>query len=139
MSPENGVANLTQSIQPLGVSLQRMLCLFSMSDVARINYDSCHGGLCKEVGATEFERVPRSVSVPDSRIRCFASRAAAGPTLATHRLIGTGLANEALEVVRCLRNGETESPLVPLDDSLALMRQMDTIRGQIGVRYAADA
>jgi hypothetical protein len=42
-------------------------------------------------------------------------------------------------VVRCLRNGETESPLVPLADSLALMRQMDTIRSQIGVRYTADA
>jgi predicted dehydrogenase len=53
-------------------------------------------------------------------------------------LIGTGLANEALEVVRCLRNGETESPLVPLDDTVALMRQMDRIRTDIGVRYAAD-
>ena len=57
------------------------------------------------------------------------------PEVLTGELIGTGLANEALEVVRCLRNGETESPLVPLDDSLALMRQMDTIRGQIGVHY----
>ena len=61
------------------------------------------------------------------------------PEVITGELIGTGLANEALEVVRCLRTGETESPLVPLDDSLALMRQMDTIRRQIGVRYAADA
>ena len=50
-------------------------------------------------------------------------------------LIGTGLAHEALEVVRCLRNGETESPLVPLDDTVALMRLMDTIRAQIGVHY----
>jgi hypothetical protein len=57
------------------------------------------------------------------------------PEAITGELIGTGLANEALEVVRCLRNGETESPLVPLDDSLALMRQMDTIRQQIGVHY----
>src|SRR6478672_5737152 len=62
-----------------------------------------------------------------------------GPEVITGELIGTGLANEALEVARCLRSGETESPLVPLDDSLALMRQMDTIRSQIGVRYAADA
>jgi predicted dehydrogenase len=57
------------------------------------------------------------------------------PEAITGELIGTGLANEALEVVRCLRTGETESPLVPLDDSLALMRQMDTIRQQIGVHY----
>lgn len=53
-------------------------------------------------------------------------------------LIGTGLAHEALEVVRCLRTGETESPLVPLDDTVALMRQMDAVREQIGVRYDAD-
>ena len=52
-------------------------------------------------------------------------------------LIGTGLAHEALEVVRCLRNGETESPLVPLEDTLAMMRLMDRVRDQIGVRYPA--
>ena len=28
-------------------------------------------------------------------------------------------------MVRCLRTGETESPLVPLDETLPLMRQMD--------------
>ncbi|MGZ4485607.1 MAG: Gfo/Idh/MocA family protein [Nocardioidaceae bacterium] len=53
-------------------------------------------------------------------------------------VIGTGLANEALEVVRCLRNGEIESPLVPLDDTVALMRLMDQVREQIGVRYPGD-
>lgn len=53
-------------------------------------------------------------------------------------LIGSGLAHEALEVVRCLRAGETESPLVPLEDTLALMRLMDRIRDQIGVEYDAD-
>lgn len=53
-------------------------------------------------------------------------------------VIGTGLANEALEVVRCLRNGETESPLVPLEDTLAMMRLLDRIRADIGVQYTAD-
>jgi predicted dehydrogenase len=53
-------------------------------------------------------------------------------------LIGTGLAHEALEVVRCLRSGETESPLVPLDETVALMRLMDRVRGQIGVSYPGD-
>jgi predicted dehydrogenase len=56
----------------------------------------------------------------------------------TEPMIGTGLAHEALEVVRCLRNGELESPLVPLAETVALMRQMDEIRQQVGVRYAAD-
>jgi predicted dehydrogenase len=63
---------------------------------------------------------------------------AAGPVEIGEPLIGTGLAHEALEVVRCLRNGETESPLVPLDDTVALMRQMDRVRELVGVRYAVD-
>ncbi len=50
-------------------------------------------------------------------------------------VIGTGLANEALEVIRCLRNGETESPLVPLDETVTLMRLMDRIREKIGLTY----
>lgn len=54
-------------------------------------------------------------------------------------VIGTGLANEAVEVMRCLRRGETESPLVPLDDTVDLMRLMDDVRRQVGVVYEADA
>ena len=54
-------------------------------------------------------------------------------------LIGSGLAHEALEVVRCLRNGETESPLVPLADTVALLRLTDRIRAEIGVRYPRDS
>jgi predicted dehydrogenase len=53
-------------------------------------------------------------------------------------LIGTGLAHEALEVVRCLRTGEIESPLVPLDETVELLALMDRIRAEIGVRYPAD-
>ncbi|MEU0443807.1 Gfo/Idh/MocA family oxidoreductase [Streptomyces sp. NPDC006186] len=43
--------------------------------------------------------------------------------------------HEALEVMRALRAGETESPLVPLDGTLAVMRTLDAIRERVGVRY----
>ena len=56
-------------------------------------------------------------------------------TITEEEVIGTGLANEALEVIRCLRSGETESPLVPLEETLALMRLMDRIRERIGLEY----
>lgn len=49
------------------------------------------------------------------------------------------LRHEAAEVMRALRAGETESPLVPLDGSLAVMRTLDTIRERIGVRYPGEA
>jgi predicted dehydrogenase len=48
------------------------------------------------------------------------------------------LKHEAREVMRALRSGETESPLVPLDGTLAVMRTLDAIREGIGVRYPAE-
>lgn len=50
----------------------------------------------------------------------------------------TGMQHEAAEVMRCLRAGETESPLVPLDGTLAVMRTLDTARERIGVRYPGE-
>ena len=63
---------------------------------------------------------------------------ASAPQEIREELLGRGYTHEALEVVRCLRNGETESPLVPLSDTVALMRQMDLIRERIGVRYPGE-
>jgi predicted dehydrogenase len=42
---------------------------------------------------------------------------------------------EAAEAGRCLRAGFTESPLVPLESTLAVMRTLDAVRAQIGVVY----
>jgi predicted dehydrogenase len=51
---------------------------------------------------------------------------------------GNGYALEVLEVQRCLRAGEQESPLVPLDDTVAILDVLDEARRQIGVRYVVD-
>ncbi|MEU5087880.1 Gfo/Idh/MocA family oxidoreductase [Streptomyces sp. NPDC021356] len=51
----------------------------------------------------------------------------------------SSLRHEALEVMRALRAGETESPLVPLDGTLAVMRTLDAVRERIGVRYPGEA
>jgi predicted dehydrogenase len=53
-------------------------------------------------------------------------------------VLGRGYGNEIAEVHRCLAAGLRESPLVPHAQTLTLMRQMDDLRGQIGVRYGAD-
>ncbi|MEU7097263.1 Gfo/Idh/MocA family oxidoreductase [Streptomyces longwoodensis] len=50
----------------------------------------------------------------------------------------TTMRHEAREVMRAVRAGETESPLVPLDGTLAVMRTLDTVRERIGVRYPAE-
>lgn len=46
--------------------------------------------------------------------------------------------HEAAEVMHRLRAGDTESPLVPLDGTLAVMRTLDTVRERIGVRYPGE-
>lgn len=49
-----------------------------------------------------------------------------------------GLWHEAAEVVRCVRAGRTESPVMPLDESVAVMRTMDEVRRQIGLVYPGE-
>ncbi|MEQ8674560.1 MAG: Gfo/Idh/MocA family oxidoreductase [Aggregatilineales bacterium] len=48
---------------------------------------------------------------------------------------GNGYEYEAREVGRCLREGVLESPIMPQEDSLNIMRAMDTIRAQWGLTY----
>jgi hypothetical protein len=53
-------------------------------------------------------------------------------------VIGDGYAHEAVEFQRCLAEGLLESPLVPHAQTLTIMRQMDDLRRQVGVRYPGD-
>jgi predicted dehydrogenase len=51
---------------------------------------------------------------------------------------GKGLRFQAAEVGRCLRAGQTQSAVLPLDETLSIMRTMDSIREQIGLRYPGE-
>ena len=51
--------------------------------------------------------------------------------------VGRGMQYEAAEVNRCLREGLTESPVLPLDETLAIMDVLDEVRRQIGLDYSA--
>jgi predicted dehydrogenase len=53
-------------------------------------------------------------------------------------VIGRGYAHEAIEFQRCLAEGLLESPLVPHAQTLTVLRQMDDLRTQVGLRYAGD-
>ncbi|MET8471028.1 Gfo/Idh/MocA family oxidoreductase [Streptomyces sp. NPDC006422] len=46
--------------------------------------------------------------------------------------------HEAIEVTRRILAGDTESPLVPLDGTLAVMRTLDAVRERVGVRYPGE-
>ena len=51
---------------------------------------------------------------------------------------GDGFEFEIAEVHRCLAAGLTESPTMPLDETLALAEAMDTVRAQIGLIYPGE-
>ena len=51
---------------------------------------------------------------------------------------GKGLRFEIAEVHRCLASGLTESPSMPLAETLGLMSVLDSIRAQIGLVYPGD-
>jgi predicted dehydrogenase len=51
---------------------------------------------------------------------------------------GNGYQYEAEEAMRCLSEGLTESPLLPLDFSLDLMGTLDRVRATCGIHYEQD-
>jgi predicted dehydrogenase len=52
---------------------------------------------------------------------------------------GNGYNYEAEEVGRCVRAGKIESDVMPLDETLAIMRTLDQVRAQWGLRYPSEA
>lgn len=70
---------------------------------------------------------PQSVSVFDTSDRL----------LEHHKFVHdvSGYAYEFAEAVRCIREGKTESPSMPLAESIRMMELMDQIRGQWGLVY----
>ncbi|MBN2426566.1 MAG: Gfo/Idh/MocA family oxidoreductase [Calditrichaceae bacterium] len=51
---------------------------------------------------------------------------------------GNGYTYEALEVMDCLNKDKTESAIMPLDESLEIMKTMDQLRKQWGLVYPND-
>lgn len=52
--------------------------------------------------------------------------------------VSTGYNYEALEVNRCLRAGLKESSIMPLDETLRIMKLMDEARNHIGIKYIGE-
>jgi hypothetical protein len=51
---------------------------------------------------------------------------------------GVGLRFQVEEVHRCLAAGRTESQVMPLDESVALLGVLDDMRAQLGVVYPGE-
>jgi len=53
-------------------------------------------------------------------------------------MVGNGYNYEAVEVMNCLRAGKLESEIMPLDETLAIMKTMDQIRAPWGLKYPTE-
>ncbi len=49
--------------------------------------------------------------------------------------IGDGFEEEIIEACGCIQAGKTQSSVMPLSESIAILKEMDSIRKQIGIRY----
>ena len=62
-----------------------------------------------------------------------------GARVETFDPAGAGYTYQLREVTRCIQQGLTESPTMPLADTLRTMELLDGARAQLGLRYANDA
>jgi len=89
-------------------------------------------------GSTGRVEIPARMNHPASITRVHGDFADPQAETVAEPVLGKGLAHEVVEVVRCLRAGETESPLLPLDDTVLVARLLDRAREVCGVRLPAD-
>ena len=53
--------------------------------------------------------------------------------------LGNGFEEEIMEVCQCIHSGKLQSDILPIDESIAILNQMDAVRGQIGITYPFEA
>jgi predicted dehydrogenase len=108
------------------------------------SWSSRRGAIATDRGRielTEFHHPTSIVFTPNPDVADWTAEA--GPVepveiVPDEPVIGRGYGNEALEVGRCLAAGLRESPLVPHEQTLTLLRQMDEVRRQVGVHLPGD-
>jgi predicted dehydrogenase len=66
------------------------------------------------------------------------SREGRGDETSTLPYLGNGYAHEAVEVMDCLRAGRLESGVMPLAESLQIMKTLDAIRAEWGFKYPGE-
>jgi predicted dehydrogenase len=99
------------------------------------NFHSPLPGYARVFGSTGWIDVPPRFHHPTELIL---HRPGAEPVRETHPPLGGGYAHELIEVTECVRAGRTESAVMPLDDTLAVMAVLDEASAQLGVPHAED-
>ncbi len=127
-STSTGVDALTSAVLHYESGAQAVVtCTLSSTTPRRAFIAGTEGAI--DVGNRFYGPTSFTLHRMDGRKEEFESPAGtgAGP--------GKGLRFEAAEVALRIRNNETESPIMPLSESVAVMETMDEIRRQIGLTY----
>jgi predicted dehydrogenase len=93
-----------------------------------------HGARARLTQALHNSRLARSVLAALTPLK----NKLRGQSEAHFPFPGNGYQFQLLEVSRCLAQGQTESAVMPLADSLSVMRTMDELRAQWGLRYPGE-
>jgi predicted dehydrogenase len=112
---------------------------------ATLRWKSAHGLMT----TSQKVKTPTTATVSGTRARIEIPQRFYGPNavrliytdgteLISHPESAAGMAYEAAEFARLLHAGRTESDLMPLDESVAIMATMDQMRAQVGVIYPGE-
>jgi len=123
-------------LTPEGVDAQTGLLLgYERGAVATLSCGITAGTACRAVVSGSLGRIelPPIHQRPDS---FTLHRPGHAPELfRMPRVGGVGFVHEIREAGRCLRAGETQSPLAPWDATVQVLDLLDEVRARIGVRY----
>ncbi len=128
---------------PSHISSSAEMTWTGVDKTSKYTFDYPNGGRA-ELSASFAEEGPRDATIRGSqgRIRVPHFNGSSSFELMRNGLPpetieceAAGFEYEIREVHRCLREGVTESPTMPLDETLEIMRTMDAIRAQWGMKY----
>ena len=80
--------------------------------------------------------VPRFISATSAELQRYQARETLQKSFPYPD--GQGFEFEIQEVVDCIRQGKLESAVMPLDETVSIMRTIDVIRGKLGLVFAND-
>jgi len=140
-----------------GVSLAHMVfggppeAIAGLADLGRTGIDEQSAWVCRwpdgrlaVLSAAVRTETPQEAVLcgTDDRVRIpgfwHPDRLFVGGREETFEIAGNGYHYQAEEVARCVREGRTESAVMPLDETLAILADLDRIRAQWGLRYPGE-
>jgi predicted dehydrogenase len=130
--------NVVGAYEPNGVEAAATLLLGWEDGRSATLTTSLHSpmpGSARIFGGEGWLEVPPRFHHPT---RLVLHREDAEPLQEAHPPLGAGFSHELTEVTSRVRAGETESPVMPLDDTLAVMSVLEQAGRQLGVTWSED-